>query len=99
MRFSVQFNQSEQKFSLQMKDGNQSFTAGFKDIQLVSVAAETYEGDYSIVPTVDAQVIPTAQKMMRDDLTITAIPTYNVGNTSGGSTFYIASTDEMIEKQ
>lgn len=96
MRFSVQFNKSQQKFSVQMKDEDNRFNAGFKDIQLVSVTPEVYEGDYSIVPTVDAQVIPTKKKMMRDDLTVTAIPTYEVHNPTGGTTFYIASTEELI---
>ena len=95
MRFSVQFNESQQKFSVQMKDSEKSFNAGFKDIQLVNVTPEAYEGDYSIVPKVDAQVIPTKRKMMRDDLTVTAIPTYEVHNPTGGTTFYIASTEEL----
>lgn len=95
MRFSVQFSQSEHKLSVQFKGSNESFNAGFKDIQLVSVTPEAYTGDYSITPAVYPQLIPTAQKMMRDDLTVTAIPTYNVSNPSGGSTFYIATTDEI----
>lgn len=54
----------------------------------------TYSGEYSITPSVDAQIIKTAQKLMTDDMTINSIPYYNVGNTSGGSTVYIGSEIE-----
>ena len=53
--------------------------------------AEIYDGAYEITPKVDAQVIPTAQKMMMDDLTVMAIPIYSVSNNAGGATFYIAT--------
>lgn len=53
-----------------------------------------YEGPYEVTPTVDAQTLATKDKRMTDDLTVTAIPVYCTGNTSGGSTFYIATMDE-----
>ena len=53
-------------------------------------SAEEYEGDYSVTPTVEGKILPTANKHMSDDLTIEAIPVYEVSNDSGGETFYIA---------
>lgn len=50
---------------------------------------EVYDGDYTVVPTVDGEVLETAKRYMEEDLTIKAIPYFNVGNTAGGSTVYI----------
>jgi hypothetical protein len=58
--------------------------------QIKGGGAEEYEGDYSVTPTVDGQTLMTANKYMSDDLTIEAIPTFEVSNDSGGKTFYIA---------
>lgn len=54
---------------------------------------DVYDGEYEITPTVSAQMLPVAQKLMRKDLTVKAIPIFNVSNTAGGSTFYIATMD------
>lgn len=68
------------------------FDATFKDYQQVTVYkdADPYTGSYEVTPKVEAQTMPTAQKLMTQDVTIKAIPIYNVSNNSGGSTVYIA---------
>lgn len=53
------------------------------------VNADPYEGSYVVIPEVNAQVLPTLNKRMTDDLTVTGIPYYEVSNTSG-ITVYIA---------
>ena len=60
-----------------------------------TTSAKAYEGDYEITPTVDGQMLKTKQRYMTDDVTILAIPFYEVGNTSGGNTVYIANEIEM----
>lgn len=64
-----------------------------QDIVIVPVYKEfpTYEGEYEVTPKVSEQTLPTAQKLMSDDVTIKSIPFFNVGNTSGGSTVYIGN--------
>jgi hypothetical protein len=52
---------------------------------------EKYQGDYEVTPKVEAQTLPTKDKVLIDDMTIKAIPFYNVSNTSGGNTVYIGS--------
>ena len=52
---------------------------------------DTYRGNYTIVPAPDKQVMETKDKFMSDDVTIKAIPFYNVSNTSGGSTVFIGN--------
>lgn len=49
-----------------------------------------YEGDYEVIPKVTSQVLKTKQKVMTDDLTVKEVPVYEVSNTSGGTTIYIA---------
>lgn len=52
---------------------------------------DPYEGDYAVTPKVAAQTLPTEKKLMMDDLTVNAIPYYNVSNPSGGQTIYIGN--------
>lgn len=55
-----------------------------------SVHAELYEGDYVITPRLsDDVVLPTKEKVLRDNLTVQKIPQYEVSNDAGGKTFII----------
>lgn len=67
----------------------QNFEVEFDSFQ-IGGSAEPYEGEYAVTPTVEGQKLKTANKYMSDDLTIEAIPAYEVSNDSGGQTFYIA---------
>lgn len=64
-----------------------------QDIIIVPVYkdAPPYEGEYEVTPKVIEQTLPTAKKLLSEDVTIKSIPFYNVGNTSGGSTVYIGN--------
>ena len=53
-----------------------------------------YEGDSTVIPTVEEQTMKTRGKVMREDVTIRAIPIYEVSNAAGGATIYIASEVE-----
>ena len=48
-----------------------------------------YDGPYEITPTVDLQELETRSKLMRDDVTVLAIPYYETSNLSGGYTAII----------
>lgn len=85
--FKTAFDASGQSFSTRFDASDQSFAPAF-DAYMKDVPE--YNGAYEVTPQVDAQSLPTAQKLMADDVTINAIPIYNVSNTSGGSTVYIA---------
>ena len=54
-----------------------------------------YDGVYEITPTVDEQELKTKHKYMNDDITIHAIPFFEVSNTSGGNTVFIADKLEI----
>lgn len=42
-----------------------------------------YEGEYTVIPTLKAQVLATAKKAMTDDVTIAEIPVFEVSNLTG----------------
>lgn len=49
-----------------------------------------YDGPYEAIPKVEAQTLPTAKKLMTDDVTVQGVPFYEVSNDHGGNTVYIA---------
>ena len=53
------------------------------------VGAPEYSGPYDIPPLFSAQVLPTAKRLMHQDLTIKKIPQYEVANDSSGYTLII----------
>ena len=49
-----------------------------------------YTGEYSVTPEVDTvQTLETAGKYLTNDVTVNAIPDYEVSNEAGGNTFII----------
>lgn len=54
------------------------------------VGTEPYEGEYIVTPKVEAQTMPTKEKVMFDDVTIKAIPYVESENSAGGTTVTIA---------
>ena len=55
---------------------------------------EEYKGSYEVTPKVEEQVLPTAEKVMRNDVKIKEIPIFTVSNNSGGNTVFIGSEVE-----
>lgn len=96
MRFNVVFNLNSKKLPVKFNESAKAFRVAFNSFQTATIRkdAEYYEGAYEVTPTVEGEVLPTAQKLMQDDLTVKAIPVYSVGNMAGGSTFYIATMDD-----
>lgn len=93
MKIHVAFSETNSAVNLIFGEQNKSFALNFGEVTKVTeyIGGELYEGDYTVTPKVKAQTLPTAEKVMVDDLQIKAIPFYNVGNTSGGSTVYIGN--------
>lgn len=52
---------------------------------------QVYDGPYEAIPKVTAQTLPTENKLMLEDISVRAIPYFNVSNPSGGNTIYIAN--------
>lgn len=54
-----------------------------------------YDGPYGAIPKVEAQTLPTAKKLMTDDVIVHPIPYFCVSNPSGGDTVYIGGEIDM----
>ena len=52
---------------------------------------QVYDGPYEAIPKVEGQTLQTAQKFMREDVSVRAIPYFDVSNPAGGNTIYIAN--------
>lgn len=81
MRFDVKFNLSNERIPIVFDKFHE---VGVKE------EFEYYEGEYEVTPSVRAKRLKTAEKMMRSDLTVTAIPYAEVTNTANGLTVTIA---------
>lgn len=55
----------------------------------VYVNGEPYVGDCTVTPDVADQVLPTAGKLLRENVTVEKIPLYLVRNRQNGMTAYI----------
>ncbi len=65
--------------------------------RVIYIGGEPYDGTYDVTPKTNAaQTLPTTGKLLSDDITVRKIPYYEVGNSSGGTTIYIGSDDELI---
>lgn len=90
IRFNIGFNLRRQRLQTQFELTSNVFPVVFDKIVAVTKDVESYDGDYTVIPKVAEQVLPTAKKLMSADLTIAKIPIYDVSNNSGGTTIYIA---------
>ena len=92
MRINVSFHESNALLDVQFARQSARFDAGFSNLQKVTEYndADPYTGSYEVTPKVDAQTLSTAKKLMTEDLTVKAIPFFDVSNNSGGRTVYIA---------
>ena len=78
-------------------DGELSTTLTLEGVLAAAytIGAEKYDGEYDVTPQVDKQLLKTKHKYMTDDVRVHAIPYFEVGNTGGGTTVYIADEIEM----
>lgn len=91
MKLGVKF-EVEKRINLKFTETDQSIKSNYGEIQkVVEYVSDLYEGDYEVIPKVDAQTMPTKDKVLVNDVTIKAIPFFNVSNTSGGNTVYIGT--------
>lgn len=48
-----------------------------------------YKGEYTVIPTTEDQLLRTENKLMKENLLVKEIPTNEVSNQFGGTTFTI----------
>lgn len=69
----------------------QNALSGTVGAKTINIGGKPYDGDYVVTPRVSEQKLETKGAIMNDDVTVKAIPFFNVGNQSGGRTAYIGS--------
>lgn len=91
LRFKVEFNLSNQQIPIKFNLSNQNIPIVFKNTHQITTTpdVELYDGAYEVTPKVESQTMETAQKFLTDNVTVKAIPFFNVANTSGGNTVFI----------
>lgn len=86
----IQFKVSSPSVCFRISGGNAP--AMFVDLgRPVYLSGEPYDGPYEVTPKVTAQTLPTKKMLMREDVSIRAIPYFDVSNQAGGNTIYIAN--------
>ena len=81
------------QINVQFSKQSMQFDAKFTSYQQVTeyVGAEPYAGSYEVTPKVDAQTLPTAKKIMLENVQIHEIPIFEVSNQADGETVYIGT--------
>lgn len=78
-------------FEVEFEDDT-AFDADFGEYNTIVIGGAEYTGEYSVIPKIyEAQILPTKNRRMNDDVTIHKIPTYEVSNDSGGVTLIIGN--------
>ena len=71
--------------------GNVSCAGGLTGKMSVVQEYDAYTGDYKVIPQAfNEQVLPTAHKVLAEDVVITKVPYWETSNISNGMTAYIA---------
>ena len=76
MMIQVQFHASAQQFQVAFHASGQDFALTFDALQEITIHkdADPYRGSYEVTPTADEQILPTAQKLMAENVIVKAIP-------------------------
>lgn len=75
-------------FEISCDDEEVSYSPG--DPVIVAQDYEEYTGETTVTPKVKEQtILPTAGKVLNDDITVTEVPVSIVTSPSGGLTYYI----------
>lgn len=58
--------------------------------------ADIYTGEYTVTPKAgEATVLRTKNKLLAENITVSRVPFYEVGNQSGGKTFIIGEVQDV----
>ena len=93
MILRVNFGEDERKILPNFSENEHKIDFHFGEVTIINenIDVKYYDGEYKVIPSPNEQVLKTANRIMKNDVTITAIPYFDVSNNSGGSTVYIAN--------
>lgn len=85
----IQFEEEDEGFQLGFEESTDSFSVGFEEGIFTGVKLPTYDGGYEVTPQITEQTLATANRSMEQDVTIHAIPYYEIDNEYNGQTIII----------
>lgn len=89
MILNVEFTKAATILQVEFHDA-QAFDVEFGELHEVGSAdILTYDGSYTVKPSLGVQTLETAGKLMEENTIIEPIPIYVVSNNSGGNTVVI----------
>lgn len=75
---------------MEVEEDNLEFELVIDDIVVEGAGAPIYDGEVEVEPKLDRkQVLETAGKLLKSDVTVDEIPLYITSNVGGGYTYYI----------
>lgn len=86
LSFDVQFTPINREFTLDFQSSETSFDVTFEAISVITELPEGlsfYDGEYVIVPILKDQTLTTTDKILKNDVTVKAIPYDEVSNSHG----------------
>lgn len=94
--FKATFASADKRFDVAF-DKENTLNVDFSNrmVEKVKEPWDKYEGEYSVIPSIDQQILQTKDLLMKDDVTIEQIPHYEVSNDKG-ETFIIGDGDLKI---
>lgn len=75
--------------------GELSCISGLSGKVSVTKEYDVYGGEYTVIPKAfEEQVLPTSNRVLKEDVIVKEVPFYETGNDSGGITAYIGKDVE-----
>ena len=92
MILKVKFTEITKNIPVKFVESGGTLHAKMGEIHHVTeyIGGEQYNGAYEVTPKLEAQTLPTKDKVLTDNMTIKEIEIHRVKNSSGGTTIYIA---------
>ncbi len=87
LELQVRFCETDHRIGAELDGGSDRFDAELAVLQQIALLPDPYMGAYEVTPTVEGFTLPTARKVMSEDLTVKRIPYYEMDNTAGTTVF------------
>lgn len=88
--FETKFSTTDENFFTEFSTTDKKFFTEFGSFISSGQNFPYYKGEYTLTPSRKTQELQTANYILKEDVTVVAIPYNQVSNTVGGITFYIA---------
>ena len=88
--FETKFSITDNNFFTEFSITDEKFSTEFGSFISSGQNFPYYKGEYTLTPSRKTQELQTANYILKDNITVVAIPYSQVSNTVGGTTFYIA---------